>query len=897
MVELLHSAGHGSAGCVVVRGDPGVGKSALLDELAGLAGEALVLRTQGLEVEAPLAFAALHRLLLPLARLRSRLPGPQARALGVAFGEEDGPPVEPFLVAIATLSMLTVAAEESLVVCLVDDAHWLDPATAEALLFCARRIEADRILLAFTARDGAGRPFRPEGPQEIVLRGLGPDAARALLEDRLGDTPGWDVVERLVAETGGNPLALLELPTELSSAQLRGSSPLPAQLHLTERVERAFLDRCRSLPPQVQMCLLVAAAEDTGELLVVRRAAAELGATDDALDGAIGSGLVVADATSVGVRHPLVRSAIYQAASDAERRRVHLAIADALAGRGDPDRETWHRAAATEGPDEQVVDALGAVGARAERRGGHAAALAAYERAAVLAVSSEQRTALTFAAARNAWACGQVSRSRELLAVAHRGTSDPLLLADIARLRGRIEVNVGSAVDAHRIFTEAAADVSRVDAERALEMGVAAALLRSYGAGSGAHLTDIDVLMTPSDVDPPRIVCLKHILAAMSRAAESDWSGAVEALDMAVQIGDAVTDVDVLANLANAALQLGDDAAQQHFYTLCLSRAREAGAVMSVVYALHRLCFEHLVAGDWAAVRSCADEALSLGRGIGPRALAAPPLAWLTLLAALQGREEYDALLHELEDVTVGASLGILADPVHDLTRWAKAARAAATSDSFAAHHQLRRLRLPAIARMAATEAIDAAVRADEAEVARASVEELTGFAVATARPWALATAAYGRAMTGDPAEAEARFRDALLHHDQAGRSVDRARTHLAYGEWLRRNQRRVDARQHLRAALATFQDVHADALAERAAQELRASGETARKRDPSTLLRLTPMELKVAQLVASGLSNKDVAAQCWVSPRTVAFHLRNVFGKAGITSRGELARLDLDRA
>ena len=511
-----------------------------------------------------------------------------------------------------------------------------------------------------------------------------------------------------------------------------------------------------------------------------------------------------------------------------------------------------------------------------------------------MAISPAQRTALTFAAARNAWACGQVSRSRGLLAVAHGATSDPLLLADIARLRGRIEVNVGSAVDAHRIFTEAADDVANVDAERALEMAVAAALLHSYGAGSGTRLTDVEVLMTRSDADGPRTESLKQVLAAMSRAAASDWSGAVEALDIAVQVGDAVTDLDVLANLGNAALQLGDDAAQQHFYTQCLSRARGAGAVMAMVYALQRLSFGHLVAGDWAAVRSCAEEALSLSRGIGPRALTAPPLAWLTLLAALQRRDDYDALLHELEDVTAGASLGILTDPVHDLTCWAKGARAAGRSDPFDALHQLRQLRLPAIAWMAATETIDASVRAEEPGVARALIEELTPFAATTVRPWALATVAYGRALTGDPAEAEARFQEALLHHEQAGRRVDRARTHLVFGEWLRRSQRRVDARQHLREALATFHDAHADALAERATQELRASGETARKRDPSTLLTLTPMELKVAQLVASGLSNKDVATQCWVSPRTVAFHLRNVFAKAGITSRGELARLDL---
>jgi DNA-binding CsgD family transcriptional regulator len=293
-------------------------------------------------------------------------------------------------------------------------------------------------------------------------------------------------------------------------------------------------------------------------------------------------------------------------------------------------------------------------------------------------------------------------------------------------------------------------------------------------------------------------------------------------------------------------------------------------------------------------VRSCADEALALARSVGPRALTAPPLAWLTLLAALQGLPAYDDRLREAEEVAEAHPLGILTDPVHDLIRWAKGSHATAASDTFAALHHLRQLRVPAIARMAAVDRIDAAVRADEPDLARTWVDELAAFAEPTGRAWALAAVAHGRAMTAEADAAEAFFQTALDHHARSGRRVDVARTQLAYGEWLRRAQRRVDARLHLRGALATFEDLRAEPLVERATQELRASGETARKRDPSTSLQLTPMELKVAQLVASGLSNKDVAAQCWVSPRTVAFHLRNVFAKAQITSRGELAQLDL---
>jgi DNA-binding CsgD family transcriptional regulator len=894
LTDLVEQARRGTAGSLVVRGEPGVGKSALIEELVGLVGDASVLRTQGLEVEAPLAFAALHRLLRPLARLREQLPGPQARALRVAFGEEDGPSVEPFLVAIATLSLLTVAAEERLVLCVVDDAHWLDPATAQALLFCARRIDADRVLMVFAARDGFERPFRADGLNELVLSGLDPAAARALLDDRLGVGPSEDVVERLVADTRGNPLALLELPAELSETQLQGTSPLPAQLHLTDRVERVFLDRSRQLPDGVQLLLLVAAAEDAGDLAVVRRAAANLGADEQALETATASGLLVVHGEVVQVRHPLVRSAIYQAATDAQRRRAHLALADALTRRGDPDRETWHRAAAAEAPDQQVVDALVGVGERAERRGGYAAACAAYERAADLATSVSQRAASTLAAARNAWACGQAARAGDLLGRASADATDPLVRADIARLRGRIEVNIGSATDAHRLFTEAASAVAETDPRRALEMAVAAAIMLTYGADSGARLSTGGLLGEGATDDSPRAVCLRQMLLAMTRAAESDWPGAVQAFDVAVGAGDAVSDLDVLGNLGNSALQLGDDAAQQHFYTLGLLRAREAGAVMGVVYALQRLCFGHLVAGDWSAVRSCADEALALARSVGPRALTAAPLAWLTLLAALQGRPEYDDRLREAEEVAGAHPLGILTDPVHDLVRWAKGTHATGASDTFAALHHLRQLRVPAIARMAAVDRIDAAVRADEPALARGWVEALAGFAEPTGRSWALAGVAHGRAMTAAASDAEALFEDALSHHGRSGRRVDHARTHLAYGEWLRRAQRRVDARLHLRQALATFEDLRADPLVERATQELRASGETARKRDPSTALELTPMELTVAQLVASGLSNKDVAAQCWVSPRTVAFHLRNVFAKAQITSRGELARLDL---
>ena len=322
----------------------------------------------------------------------------------------------------------------------------------------------------------------------MVLTGLDPVAARALLAARAGRDPADEVVERLVADTGGNPLALLELPGELTPAQLEGTSTLPSTWHLPARVERVFLERSRRLPEPVQRVLLLAAADDTGRADVLRGAAARWGLGEGALEGALDSGLLVETGGSLGLRHPLVRSAIRQAAAGRDRRRAHLALADALASAGEPDREVWHRAHAAEGPDAELVGRLEAVGSRAQRGGGYVAALAAYERAAELCADGDRRVDLTFAAARCAWACGQAARAQSLLETVRAGTVDPVLRCDAARLRGHIEVNIGSAAEAHRVFVDAAHEVLPVDPLRALDIGVAAAVMRTFGADSGTPL-------------------------------------------------------------------------------------------------------------------------------------------------------------------------------------------------------------------------------------------------------------------------------------------------------------------------------------------------------------------------------------------------------------------------
>jgi DNA-binding CsgD family transcriptional regulator len=894
LAALLEEAGQARAGALVVHGEAGTGKSALLDDLVAGAAGTRVLRTQGLESEAPLAFAALHRLLRPLRALRDRLPAPQERALRVAFGEEERAAVDPFLVAVATLSALTEAAEDGPVLCVVDDAHWLDDASADALLFVARRLQADRVAMVFAARDADARTFRHDGVPALQVGALDATAAEALLAERAGHPVAKEVCEQLLTQAGGNPLALVELPAVLTPAQLRGTDPLPARLPLTTGMERVFLQRCRRLSQGVQTLLLVAAADDSGQLATVRRAAALLGVGPSALVEAERSCLLLTDGDTVRVRHPVVRSAIYQAATGRERREAHRALAEAVGGAGDADRQAWHRAAAAEGPDEDVVAALERAATRAERRGGYVAAAAAYRRAAELTADEQPRAARLFAAARNAWTGGRTTEARRLAEEARELADDRVLRADIDRLRGRVAYNLGSATEGHRILMHAAVAVAADDPVRALEMAAVATVLAVYGGNSGASIAGEPLATDGATTDTPRARCLEHLLAGMTDAGRGNWAAAITRLRAALRDGVGLGDPDLLANLGAAALFLGDDAAATACFTAMISEGRTSGAGMLVLYALPRLVFAQMLTGEWTAAGGSASEALALGTSAGQPPMTGAPRAMLTLLAARQGNPEYDELLVRLEEVTATHPLGILAGPVSDVTSWAKGTRAATEGDAGAAFHHLAQLRLPAVRRMAVIDRIDAAVRAGRRDEAATWIRELASFAEGTGWPWALAAVDHGRALLAEPVQAAELFERSLAQHDAGGRPYDRARTHLAYGEFLRRSQHRVDARTHLRQALETFEDLHAEPLARRAAGELRASGETARKRDPSTLTKLTPMELQVARLVSEGMSNKDVAARCWVSPRTVEFHLRNLFTKTAVTSRGELARLDL---
>ena len=824
------------------------------------------------------------------------LPERQAKALRVAFGMEAGEGAgDRFLVFLAALSLLAEAAETQPLLVVVDDAHWLDDASAAALLFVARRIEVERVAMLFAAREMDVRTFDFGDLPILRLAGLDLAASTGLLRERTDSHVSPEVAAQLLVSTGGNPLALVEMPQVLSSDQLAGRSGLPGHLPVTATIERVFLDRARRLSPGAQQLLLVAAADDSMQLATVEVAAAAMGAGPGALAEAERSGLVQITGSTVEMRHPLVRSALYAAATSVDRREVHAALADALLGPDDADRRAWHRAASVDRPDAAVVADLEAAAGRAEQRGGHEAAAAAWERAAELSPDGARAQRL-FSAARSAWLAGRPARARALVDAARAAAEDPLLLADVIRLRARVEWNTGSVKVAHRMLLEAARDVVAHDAARAREMAMVAAAIAAFGGDSGVDIDPATFATIPADASE-RQRCYAELTLGLCEVVAGDWDAASAMLRRSFATGGQLDldDLELLPNLGIAALHLGDTLASDDYHQRLLTKARSSGAVVTVLYALTRLAFSDVPNGRWATAVAQQQEALRLGEGTGQPVLAAMPLATLLLLSALRGDDAYDQQLDGVERVLEEQSVGVLDMVLRDVTRWAKGLHAAPAWPT--AFHHLAQVSHPIIRRSAGIDRVEAAVHADQSETARLWIDDLEAFAAATGQPWAAAMAAHGRAVlavSGDEEDAESWFEQALVLHADSVRPFERARTQLAYGEHLRRQRRRVDAREHLRAALETFEDLKAVPWADRAAQELRASGESARKRDQATEAELTPTELQVAQLVQQGLSNRDVAAQLFVSPRTVDFHLRNVFAKTGITSRGALTQLTL---
>jgi len=876
---------------LVLRGLPGVGKSTLIADTEAAADDFLVLRTSGIESESPMAFAALQRLLRPVLHLVDRLPAVQAAALRAAFGGEGD--ADRFVVFLGALSLLAEAAEDSPVLAVVDDAHWLDEGSAAALLFVARRLRADRVAVLFAAREGDVLRFESGDLPNLVLRDLETSDAAAVIGDRAGVPVPADVLGRLVDETGGNPLALVELAGALTADQLEGRAALPARLPLTEGVESAYIDRYRRLPEAAQGFLLVAAADDTGRMTIVGRAARAVSGDPGAADLAEESGLVTVVEGQVVFRHPLVRSAIYGAATSRQRRGAHRALAEVMVELDDADRRAWHRAAAAEEPDETVVAELDAVAMRASARGGKEAASSAWERAAELTVDNEQRAVRLLAAAGASWLAAHPGRAKALAEAARVYAVSPVLSADIDRLRARIEWNIGSAAVGHRMLLRAAEEVAVIDPGRAREMAMMAAAAASFGADSGTDIDPVRFAVATDGLASPVVSCSTQLLVGFADVGRGRLADAVEPFRRALAECGSTEDVDLLSNLGLAAMYLGDHAHVLSEFGRLATHGRESGAPVLVLYALTRRALAEVAVGDWTAAAADSVEALELARGTGQAALAGLPLAWLALLAALRGDDV--ASRARLEELTVperAQEAGLTGVVVRDVVSWAKGVNAAGSPDTALQH--LDAVSHVVVRHMSSLDRMEAAVRAGQPDRAALWADEIRTFAEVTGAKWGAAAAAYGRALTLEGSDASAHYELALELYGLSDHRADRARVELSFGEHLRRVRRRVDARPHLRQALDTFDDLGASPWAERAHQELRASGETARKRDVSTSAALTPQELQVANLVRRGLSNRDVAAQLFLSPRTIDFHLRNVFTKLGLSSRSELAALDM---
>jgi DNA-binding CsgD family transcriptional regulator len=724
----------------------------------------------------------------------------------------------------------------------------------------------------------------------------------------LGSAVAPGVVDWLVENAGGNPLALMELPATLTAHELAGQDPLEGRLAPATSVEQTYLERVQALPPAARTLLVLVAAEGTGARATVERAGAELRLNIRELSAAESAGLVRVDAEHVVFRHPLVRSAVYRGAAFTERERAHRVLAIAAAAEGRIDRAAWHRAAATVGTDDDVARELESTAESAQRRSGHAAAAAALERAAELSADPESKARRFVLAARAAWNAGQPERSAALCDRADPILTDRRRRADIDHLRGVIAWRCGSLAEGVATLIAGAARIAPADARKALLMlsdgGMAArdagdyARLAEVGEATAALPRTFDT--DCDDVEAEEFGLLADVLAGCV-ALTLDRTAPDDRLVAAVARARDGREPRLLLWAATAAEVAGENDLESALLHRAARQARASGAVDRLTEALEALGVHGFLAGRFTLAAEAAGEGLTLARETGLPNAASLHLASLAWLAAVQGREDV-CRAHAGEVI---AAAGPTGDGIaNSIAEWALGLLDLGAGRPDDAVERLRSLSTagpgvghPFYVLNSAPDLVEACVRTGRTETAAVAFAPLEGFAKPGAPPWALALAARCRALLSGGAEAAAEFEHALELHAQVDNPFHRARTELLYGEFLRRERRRADAREQLRAGLDAFEQLRAEPWAERARTELRATGETARRRGPSTVDALTAQELQIARLVGEGSSNKEVAAQLFLSPRTVEYHLRKVFTKLGITSRAELIRQGFDAA
>ncbi|EXG82559.1 helix-turn-helix transcriptional regulator [Cryptosporangium arvum] len=879
---LLRDVRAGRSRVLVLRGDAGIGKSALLDHVAGRAAAGRVVRVAGVEVESDIAYSGLQQLCGPLLPHLGALPGVQAAALSTALGLSAGSAPELLPLGLAVLSLLAEAASERPVVVVVDDAHWLDRMSGLILGFVARRLDAEAVALIFATRQPSDEPTLG-GLPELRIGGLPDGPARTLLNSVLPEPVDAAVRERILAEARGNPLALLELPRGSTSAELAfgfgGHRPTP----IAGRVDEGFRQRIAALPAETRVLLLTAAVEPTGDVPLLLRALQLLGVKISAAEPAATAGLLELGA-GVRFRHPLVRSASWRSADATLLRAVHAALADATDPADDPDRRAWHRGHATLEPDEEVAGELVAAADRALARGGRAAAASFLERAVVLTPDPQRRAARVLAAARAHLGAGAAEAVADLLAAAELGPLDARQRAEAGRLRASAAFLVDPSGRSGPPLLDAAAGLATLDEAAARETAVMAFVAVLQGGRSG----DPDAVRRTAEAagtlprgDDPAGRLVDGLVA---------WSldgpgPAAPRLSAALETITAADDPEVLWLSASVALDLLDQAALDRLTRRGLDSARRTGARSGLPGALSGRSEALLAAGRLVEARSLLDEARTIAEATGRPS----HLGTEALVAAHQGREKdaeeaIAAAERAAASTGVGRLIGVaaLSGAVlrNGLGHFPAALAAARVGTAFPELSLYPRV-LSELAEAASRAGVPAAVTEARDRLAERA---------AAGTPWALGAHAVAEALTGPAPAAEEWFRAAIAHFDVDLLAFPQARARLLYGEWLRREGRRVDARAALRAAHEAFAAMGAEAFADRAARELTATGEIVRKRSADARDELTSQEAQIARLALAHRTNAEIAAMMYLSPRTVEWHLRKVFTKLGITSRRELA-------
>ncbi|GAA0928582.1 LuxR family transcriptional regulator [Kribbella koreensis] len=891
LAGLVKAARAGNSAVLVIQGEPGIGKTALLEYLAGAAGGSRILRVAGVESQLELAFSGLHQLCEPLLDGLDRLPAPQADALGTAFGLRAGPPPDRFLIGLAVLTLLSEGARQQPLLCLVDDAQWLDQASAQTLAFVVRRLATEAVVLVIATRDGEGRRLWT-GLPSLTVEGLAEPAADTLLKASFDGPLDDRVRQRILAEAHGNPLALLELPRWLTSTELTFGPEPPWPRTLVSRMRDGFLRRLEQLPAPSRRLLLTAAAEPLGDVALLWRAARQAGFDVNAAGPAEQAGLIELGET-VHFRHPLVRSVAYWSADLAERRTAHRALAEATDRELDPDRRAWHRAHAATDPDETVAAELEASADRAMAQGGLAAAAAFLDRAAILTPDPADRAQRQLDAAGAMVHAGAFDDALNLLAVAGHGPLTALQRARTDMLRGQVEFASSRGNEALSLLLTAARRLEPLDRALALD---------SYGDAMTAALFAGRLASGPG---PLEVASAAHgALASADHLRRGDlllkgvavlfadgYATAVPLLRKAIRAfgGDELTmeeSVRFMWLAAVVASDLWDERAWAVLTSRHLANVRTTGALSALPLALTTCVFVDVFAGELTAAADAVEEI----RAVSEAAENTLTLYAAIGLAAFRGHEDQAAPLiadamRELaaRGEGIGVSLAHWARALlcNGLSRYSEALAAAREAAAFPAEI--------GVSNWGLVELVEAAVRAGERATAVEAFEQLSVMTQASGTDWALGVAARSNAQLHQGEQAEDLYREAIERLGRTNVRTELVRARLLYGEWLRREGRRVEARELLRASHEAATEIGMDAFAERARRELAATGELARKRTVDTSLDLTAQELHIARLAARGLSNPEIGAELFISPRTVEWHLRKVFTKLAISTRTHL--------